>query len=82
MKVKELRKILSALDPNTEIIMSQDPEGNGYYKLADVSNGTVAPSELSGYRIDGYYSDSHTDDQCCLEEGERKTFTKVICLWP
>jgi len=80
MKVKELQKILSRLDPETEIIMSQDSEGNGYCKVSNVDAGTV--KNLREYHIDSYYSNSHTDDECCLEAGERETFTKVICLWP
>ena len=33
MKVKQLIKILSKLDPNAEVIMSSDSEGNYYSKF-------------------------------------------------
>lgn len=82
MKVRELIEALKNLDPETQVVMAQDPEGNGYYKLSDLDEGTVSPDELSQYFIDTYYSNQHTDEQCCLEPGEREGFPKVICLWP
>lgn len=34
MKVKELKHILGQLDPNDEVVLAGDPEGN-YYRAAD-----------------------------------------------
>ncbi len=82
MKVSELIEALKGHDQDAEVIMSRDPEGNGYAKLADIDEGTARPEELSAYFIDSYYSNGHSDDDCCLEPGERDEFPKVICLWP
>lgn len=38
MKVKELQKLLSECDPESEVILQKDPEGNGYSPLYGVDN--------------------------------------------
>lgn len=37
MKVKRLIEILNSCDPNAEVIISEDPEGNGYGRLHENS---------------------------------------------
>jgi len=82
MNVKELIELLQECDAEAEVIISTDEEGNGYHKFSDIDKGTIDPCELERHHIDSYCSDQHSDADCCLEPGERETFTKVICLWP
>jgi hypothetical protein len=83
MKVSELIEALQTLpNQDAEVIIARDPEGNGFHKFEDISEGTVRPEELEVYFIESFYSDQHTDDDCCLDPGERDNFPKVICLWP
>ena len=41
MTVKELISILSALDPDIDVILQKDSEGNGYSPLADVDSDCI-----------------------------------------
>jgi hypothetical protein len=82
MKVSELIEILKEYNQDAEVILSKDPEGNGYSSLYSIDEGSVHPDNLETDRIDSYYSDAHSDDDCCLDPGERDGFAKVICLWP
>ena len=69
MKVKKLIKLLQAYDPNTEVVMSSDGEGNSYSPLADAGQGFyVAESTWSG---DLYSEEEKPDDA-----------KEVVCLWP
>ena len=43
MKVKELIKMLKEEDPEREVIMSKDREGNDYSPLSDFGEGTYVP---------------------------------------
>lgn len=43
MKVKELIEILKPLDPEAEVILSKDAEGNNYSPLSDYSSGKYIP---------------------------------------
>ena len=40
MKVRELLEQLGELDPNTEVILSSDEEGNNYHVLEDIDRVT------------------------------------------
>lgn len=81
MKVHELIEALKALpDQNAEVISAIDDEGNGYRGVTGVDTGTVEPGQ-NLWMIDSYHSDEHTDEECCLEPGERDDFDKVICIW-
>jgi len=82
MKVRELIEELKKLPQDAEVIMSQDGEGNGHSPCYGIGQGTVPTEEVGNYHIESFYSDEHTDDECCLEPGERENFAKVVCLWP
>ena len=82
MKIKELVAILSKLPQDTEIILSKDAEGNHFSPLSGFGEGTIRPEDVNNYNIEEYYSDHHSDEDCCLEPGERNGFVKAICLWP
>jgi len=43
MNVRELMAKLMAVDPDREIIMSRDSEGNGYSPLYDLWEGDYSP---------------------------------------
>lgn len=44
MKIKQLLKILQSKDPNREVILSNDAEGNNYSPLATCSIAAYAPN--------------------------------------
>jgi len=49
MKVKELMKVLQKADPEKEIVMSMDAEGNGYSMGADVDTTMIFVPDSPGY---------------------------------
>lgn len=50
MKVKELIELLQSVDPEREVIIQKDAEGNDYSPLADAWEGSYeADSTWSGY---------------------------------
>jgi hypothetical protein len=68
MKVSELIEKLSRMNPDSEVIMQKDSEGNGYSPLYCVdSNAVYVPD--STYSGD-VYSLSWSADDACMSEGE------------
>ena len=43
MKVSELIEILQKHDPDREVILQKDPEGNGYSPLCKANTGAYVP---------------------------------------
>jgi len=82
MKVSELIVLLQTLPQDSIVILSQDAEGNGYSVLSDHDTGKIPARDARSYRLDTYYSDSHSDAECCLETGERDNMVPVVVLWP
>jgi hypothetical protein len=83
MKVKDLIKELQNMNPEMEVIMQSDSEGNGYSPLAGADPGAiyVADSTWSGT---AYHADSTADDNC-LEEDEWKELQagpRALILYP
>lgn len=74
MKVKHLKKILDKLDPETEIVLSSDPEGNSYGPACGFAEGWYEgrgpQHEKLSYR--GEFYDEKPSDNAA----------KVLCLWP
>lgn len=68
MKVKELIEELSAFDPEAEVILQKDSEGNGYSPLSGADHDAVyvAENTWSG----DVYDTKWTADQACMEEDE------------
>ena len=66
MKVKELIKQLKQVDPNCEVIMSSDGEGNNYSPLSSFWQGSYVPS--STCRGEVYYSSLDDDDNIDSED--------------
>lgn len=69
MNVGELIDFLRGFDPETEIILQKDAEGNGYSPLAGADTGIYVPdSTYSGY----FYDKDWTADDCCMDEDEHR----------
>ena len=53
MKVRELMEVLSNVDPEAEVVMSKDAEGNGYSPFSHLWSGCyVAHTTWSGEAFD------------------------------
>lgn len=80
MKVKELIEILKDVDPEREIYMSRDSEGNGYNSLWAYDTEALYDGDGSMYDSDWSAADVDMDE----DEWEefKKTCKKVVCLWP
>lgn len=80
MKIKELLEQLNNIDPETEIIMSSDDEGNSFRKLHEIQINM-------SYRNDGYEVEvghSVLTDEMKLEgytEDDIFDGEKCIILW-
>lgn len=77
--VKTLIKQLSKLDPDAQVILQKDPEGNGYSPLAG--------SEQAVYSDDTVYSLEYTHKDNCMEKQEwedlkKSKKNKCVVLWP
>ena len=78
MKVKELIKELSLLDPELNVMLQKDPEGNGYSSLEGAEKAVYDGFE-------SVYNLENTADDNCLEEDEWENLKKnnlVVVLWP
>lgn len=84
MKVKDLIKELEKLDPNSQLILQKDGEGNGYSPLCGLEAAVYVPdSTYSGH----VYSLKYTADDNCMEEEHWKTLkkskeNKCVVLYP
>lgn len=68
MKVKDLLAALAAADPEADVILQKDAEGNGYSPLegADLNAVYVPASTWSG----GVYSMDWTAEDACKTDAE------------
>lgn len=67
MLVKELMEILQEFDPETEVILQKDAEGNGYSPLHFYYSGYyVADSTHSG----SIYDEVWAPDECDMSQKE------------
>jgi hypothetical protein len=68
MKVKDLISALATADPEAEVILQKDAEGNGYSPLdsADLQAVYVADSTYSG----NVYSLSWSAEEACMSKKE------------
>lgn len=84
MKVSSLIKQLNTCDPNSEVIVQKDGEGNGFSPLSCVSkNAIYIPESTWSGEV---FSLGWSAEDCCLEEDEWKqmkiTHKPVIILVP
>lgn len=74
MKVKALIELLSELNPEHEVVLSGDGEGNSYSPLADHGVGRYTPeSTWSGE----FSSEGDPDEGYCT-----KKEVNAVVLWP
>jgi hypothetical protein len=78
MKVKQLIKELSKLDPDSEVIMQKDSEGNYYSPLYCVDGNAVYVPDSTWSGV--VYSRDWNADDCCMEDAEyKKVMKKKSC---
>lgn len=81
MKVKALIEALQKLDPEAEVFVAVDDEGNGYRQLQyEPATGRVDPNQVYYGRTESFYFDEWSDDDCDIEPGERDDMTKSVCI--
>jgi hypothetical protein len=67
MKVRELMKLLETIDPEKEVVMAKDPEGNGYSPLDGYSQRIYRPETTwSGYLLDVIQERPEPSDWRCV----------------
>lgn len=83
MKVKALMKLLATFDPNADVILQKDAEGNGYSPLSGADHEAVYEPHSTW---DGnVYDTKWTADDACMEECEWKKLMKkrrCVVLFP
>lgn len=80
MKVRDLIEALQELDPELEVVLQKDDEGNGYRRMHGVDDDAfVFTEELADYNIEGVYAE--LDLQSEFEEEDREEFDRVAVLY-
>ena len=70
MKVSSLIGQLNTCDPNSEVILQKDGEGNGFSPLSRVSSNAIyIPDNAWSGEV---FSLGWSAEDCCLEEDEWK----------
>lgn len=79
MKVSDLLKLLENANPDQELILSSDPEGNSYSPLTSVAEVLYVEEESGGAIFDnwGEFVEWYGED-----EEYHPAFKKVWGLWP
>jgi len=78
MNVKELKQCIKDLPDDMEVVLSRDPEGNGYGTLEGADSNSI-------YEDEDVYSTDWTHEDARMEEDvwdEFKKKPRVLCLWP
>jgi hypothetical protein len=79
MKVKELIAELMECDPELDVILSSDEEGNSFKKLYSTDN---YPCLSEGYFLEEDAAYFNLDDDESLSEYDDSDLIRVICIWP
>ena len=74
MKVKQLIKQLQKVNPNFEVVLSKDGEGNSFSPASDIG--------VYAYTPDNTWSGEIRDLDDELEEDEDKPVANAIVIWP
>lgn len=79
MQVKDLIKQLQLLDPEMQVILQRDAEGNGYSPLAGVDENCVYTAETSynGYVYDTTWT---AEDAALFNEEWKELLTQPHCV--
>jgi hypothetical protein len=83
MKVKDLIEALKSVDPDRDVIMSRDAEGNRFMHYADMSEARWEDGSdfvgLEPYQLtDELRSQGYTEEDVMDEDGS----FSVLVLWP
>ncbi len=81
MKVRELIELLEEEDPEAEVVLSRDSEGNDYSPVAEVDDGVYeAETTWNGQ----FYSNPGEDMDAAQEADwhEVRENPQALCLWP
>jgi len=84
MKVREVIEELQKMDPELDVILQKDGEGNGYSPCAGASDRCVYRAE-STWSGEAHDLDDSADDMCLDEdewEAYKKKHPQVCVLWP
>jgi hypothetical protein len=73
MTVAELIVKLSRQNPNAEVVMSSDSEGNSFRKLTDITEGSVWQPSTQTPHVEFGDRPEHE----VMDGG-----SKAVCLWP
>ena len=79
MTVAELREYLADLNPDTLVVMSRDPEGNGYSPLHNIDTCVYDNDEFAVWYLE------LTDDLRKRGYGEDDVFPNgvpAVAMWP
>jgi hypothetical protein len=82
--VGELIAELQKYPDHFKVVMSRDPEGNGFYKYQDIGYGIWDQDssdndyfgEFTSWTYDDWDNDQNTERALTLDESD------TICLWP
>ena len=77
MKVKELIEILKECDPEDLIVLSKDPEGNGYKEARTYDMCRFTEGEIGLRELDEEHKELGYEKEDVFDEGE-----DCIVLWP
>lgn len=81
MIVKELIDILKECDPNSIVLVSEDPEGNGYMEASGVSIDMVCTGtyrfEIGYKRLTSELAAAGYSEEDILEDGK-----DCVIIWP
>jgi hypothetical protein len=83
MKDKELIAELQTMDPEAELIIQKDAEGNGYSPLLGADHKAVYVSETTWYGE--VYSTDYSAEDNCMEEAEWQEILarpRCVVLYP
>ena len=86
MKVRELiNQLILLADPEADVIISRDPEGNGFNPLAEVVESLLDRDGAPKHPDD--ICDHKTEDECedessRCEYNRRVDLRKAVVLWP
>ena len=83
MKIKDLLAVLEDADPDAEVILQKDAEGNGYSPLSGVDTNAVYVAENT-WSGDVYSMDWTADDACKtnVEWAEIRANPRCVVLFP
>lgn len=83
MKVKKLLKLLEKIDPNAEVILSSDSEGNSFSLLAYVSDENAGYiKEFGGIQLVDRELTEELKEQGMTNEDVNPKAKKCVILWP